>query len=70
MFCSITLVLSTLQENERLLWTQLNTTDSVGGKKFGNRKSLFFSIRYSLKHACSTSNLTKSRIADAMLMSK
>ena len=29
---SITLVLSTHQENERLVWTQLTTAKSVGGE--------------------------------------
>ena len=31
---AITLVLSTLQENDRLLWTQLNTAYSVRGEFF------------------------------------
>ena len=44
---SITLVLSTLQENERLVWTQLKTTNSVGGDFFSEIKKLLFSIIFS-----------------------
>ena len=43
---SITLVLSTLQENERLMWTQLSITYSVGGI-FLKIKKLLFSIIFS-----------------------
>ena len=37
MFCIITLVLATLDEDERLVHTPLNTTDNVG-EKFGDVK--------------------------------
>ena len=51
---SITLVLSTLQENERLVWTQLNTTNSVGGDFFGNKKVAFlhYSLRFDMTNLC------------------
>ena len=42
MFCSITLVLSTQQEDERLAWAQLNITYKVVGKHFLKIEKVYF----------------------------
>ena len=64
MFCSITLILSTLQQDETLMWTQLNTNDIIGEKLFlENGKSCFSQLYPQLKAWC-TLNLTKSVIPD------
>ena len=51
---AISLVLSTLQENERLVWTQLNTANSVGGDFFGNKQVAFlhYILRFDMTNLC------------------
>ena len=40
-FCPITLVLSTLQVDETLMWTQVNTSNKVGMKLIFENKVFF-----------------------------
>ena len=70
-FYAITLVLSTLQVDETLVQTQVNTSNNIGIKLvFRNGNSYFFSFIFNWTWSCSTSNLTKSMILNAMMMSK